>query len=126
MMNELALFGTTLSDCHDCGRPLRNSVCGWCSTRSGYEAKAAATAAVVKDAEWHQRANQYRRDLGPGLTFTADDLRACVGLPSGSTNQVGALMHSWASKGLIKAAGFTTSTVKGNHGRILREWEILA
>lgn len=119
------LFDVTLSDCHTCGRPLRNSVCTWCAANTGYEAKALATAAVVKDAEWHQRANEYRRDLGPGLTFTADDLRDVVGLPQGSSNQIGALVHSWASKGLIKASGFTTSNVKGNHGRILREWEVV-
>lgn len=125
-MQDDTLFATTLADCHDCGRPLRNSVCSWCASRSGYGARAAATAAVVKDAEWHQRANDYRRNLGPGHSITADDLRLHVGLPCGSTNQIGALMHSWASKNLIRASGFTTSSVKGNHGRILREWEILA
>jgi hypothetical protein len=125
-MQDDTLFATTVIDCSICGRSLRDSVCSWCVAGSGYAAKAAATAAVVKDAEWHQRANDYRRNLGPGQTITADDLRMHVGLPVGSTNQIGALMHSWASKSLIRASGFTTSTVKGNHGRILREWEILA
>ena len=122
-MQDDTLFDTTYSDCSSCGRPLRNSVCVWCANRGGYAAKAAAAAAVVKDEEWHQRANEYRRGLNPGQPFTADDLRANVGLPVGSSNQIGALMHSWASKGLIRASGFTTSTIKGNHGRILREWE---
>jgi hypothetical protein len=125
-MHDGTLFATTLDDCSTCGRPIRNGICSWCAAGDGYGAKAAATAAVVKDAEWHQRANDYRRNLGPGQTITADDLRMHVGLPCGSTNQIGALMHSWASKGLIRASGFTTSSVKGNHGRILREWEILA
>jgi hypothetical protein len=125
-MHDGQLFATTLDDCSTCGRSIRDSICSWCAAGDGYGAKAAATAAVVKDAEWHQRANDYRRNLGPGQTITADDLRMHVGLPCGSSNQIGALMHSWASKGLIKASGFTTSVVKGNHGRILREWEILA
>jgi hypothetical protein len=125
-MHDGKLFSTTLDDCSTCGRSLSDSICSWCAAGDGYGAKAAATAAVVKDAEWHQRANDYRRNLGPGHTITADDLRMHVGLPCGSTNQIGALMHSWASKGLTKASGFTTSMVKGNHRRILREWEIMA
>jgi hypothetical protein len=122
-MNDGTLFDNTDADCSTCGRPLRNSVCVWCAHVGGYAAKAAATAAVVKDDEWHNRANEYRRGLAPGQPFTADDLRNQVGLPVGSSNQIGALVHSWASKGLIRASGFTTSTIKGNHGRILREWE---
>lgn len=125
-MQDDTLFATTFTDCHDCGRPLRNSICTWCASRNGYGARAAATAAVIKDAEWHQRANEYRHRLGIGRRITADDLRLNVGLPTGSSNQIGALIHSWASKGLIRASGFTTSSVKENHGRILREWEILA
>lgn len=119
------LFILPAADCDDCGRDLVNEICPWCSARStGYEAQKAVSAAVVKDAEWHIRANDFRRERGSGSSFTADDLRAAVGLPVGSSNQVGALLHSWNTRGLIEAAGFATSTVKANHGRILRLWSI--
>ena len=55
--------------------------------------------------------------------FTADDLVDAIGLPVGSSNQVGAFFH-WLSKAcIITFHGYTTSKRKSNHGRLIREWE---
>lgn len=119
-----ALF-TFEAPCGDCGRPQRPGLaCAWCAGRNHREAKKAGTRAAKLDPEWQQRAVEYRRGLGIGATFTADDLIEAIGLPTGSSNQVGAIVHTWATRGFIEAAGFTQSTRKSNHGRWVRQWQV--
>lgn len=124
-MSAELLFATA-APCSDCGRPAEpDRGCPWCAGRTVAEAKKTATRAAKIDAEWQHRAVEFRRGLGLGATFTADDLVEAVGLPIGSGNQVGALMHTWATRGWIVAAGFTVSARKSNHGRVLRQWQVV-
>ena len=106
---------------HKCRGPW----CRYCETRTGIEAKKAAVKAVrdATDEEWDWRAQQWIIELGRGRMFTADDLVDAIGLPVGSSNQVGAFFH-WLSKAcIITFHGYTTSKRKSNHGRLIREWE---
>ena len=106
---------------HKCRAPW----CRYCGGRTGIEAKKAAVKAVrdATDEEWDDRAQQWIIELGRGRMFTADDLVDAIGLPVGSSNQVGAFFH-WLSKaGIITFHGYTTSKRKSNHGRLIREWE---
>jgi len=106
---------------HTCPGPW----CRYCETRTGIEAKKAAVKAVrdATDDEWDWRAQQWIIELGRGQMFTADDLVEAIGLPVGSSNQVGAFFH-WLSRAyIIKYHGYTTSKRASNHGRLIREWE---
>ena len=106
---------------HKCAGPW----CRYCETTTGVEAKALAIEATVSDPEWNRRANVWLFRLGPDRRFTADDLTAAIGLPVGSSNQVGAIFRRWATGKSIKPVGYTTSDRASNHGRVLREWVTL-
>ena len=106
---------------HKCAGPW----CRYCETTTGVEAKALATEATVSDPEWVMRAVDYLNQLAPHRRFTADDLTAAIGLPVGSSNQVGAIFRRWATGKSIKPVGYTTSERASNHGRVLREWVTL-
>ena len=107
---------------HKCPGPW----CRYCEMRPGPEAKKAALKAVRDartDEEWDRRAQQWVIDLGRGQMFTADDLVEAIGLPVGSSNQVGAFFNYLAKHWMIRLNGYTTSKRKSNHGRLIREWE---
>ncbi len=58
-----------------------------------------------------------------GVTFTADDLVAAVGMPPGdSHNAVGAVFHAAAGEGWIVDAGTTRSRRPDAHGRKVTRW----
>ena len=119
-MSADALFALDLN-CTNCGRHMADNVCPWCIAK---EPKAAGMKAANVDPEWQHRAIEYRRNLGLGAIFTADDLIDAVGLPTGSSNQIGAVLNGWAKRGWIVPADYTTSTRKSNHGRVLRSWRV--
>ena len=98
-------------------------VCQVCAlTRDGQQAKTRGTARTKKDARWWVEAGRFLNTLSPGALFTADDLVELIGLPDGSSNQVGACVRGWAAADLIKAHGYEESTRKSNHGRVVRVW----
>ena len=130
MTSELALFDADQpTDCGHCGRQLVEQVCAWCSTRSGADAARAAIAAAnnARDLEWAHRADAWLDDMtDAGTVITADDLIDAVGLPLGSSNQIGARFQIWRKAGYIRAAGVDTSRRPSSHGRLLWAWEVVA
>jgi len=100
--------------------------CAFCATRTGPEAKQVATAAVTRDLAWWGEANNWLNCQEPGSTFTADDLVSCIGKPTGSSNQIGARLRSWAMSDLITAVGIREAGRPESHGRILRVWQVTA
>lgn len=80
--------------------------------------------------DWPQRAEAYLEQLGPGSTFTADDLVEALGLPTGedgtpNNNGVGATLSALAKRRLIRRVGYTNSRRVSNHSRVLRLWAVL-
>jgi len=100
--------------------------CVFCDTRTGQEAKAAATKAVTRDEAWWEQSTAWLHRQPIGSRFTADDLVAAIGKPTGSTNQIGARLRSWAFGELIAARDVTEAQRKTSHGRLLRVWEVVA
>ena len=115
------MTGTLFEPEHKCPGPW----CRYCETRTGTEAKKAAIKAVrdATDDEWDRRAQQWIIEVGRGQTFTADDLVEAIGLPVGSSNQIGAFFHWLSMAYIIKYHGYATSKRASNHGRLIREWE---
>jgi len=99
--------------------------CVFCATRSGPAAAAAGQAALARDLEWGDRATSWRR-ARIGQRVTADDLVTAIGLPTGSSNQVGAIFHRWRVKGLVEAEGFVAAQRRTSHGRVIRQWLVIA
>lgn len=112
--------------CDDCGRDRIHGLCAWCSSKpSGQTGIDAADR--TRDLEWAHRADHWLDACTDhGSVFTADDLIAAIGLPTGSENQIGARFQAWRKAGYIRQAGVTTSTRRSNHGRLLRAWEVVA
>ena len=92
------------------------------NSRTPLEAKTLGTGRPKRDPRWWDEARQFITQLGSGATFTADDLVALIGLPDGSSAQVGACVRAWAAGDQIVHNGYTTSTRKSNHGRVVRVW----
>lgn len=76
------------------------------------------------DAEWTARALDRLDGLvAMHLPFTADDVVAAVGLPSeGSSNAVGGLVQAYAKRKAIKRIGYTKSTRRESHARVIAIW----
>lgn len=122
-----ALFEVEPTSCVDCGRRLVDHACPWCATApTGPAAKAAAQSSLDVDPEWTHRAESWLGSLYVGVIVTADDLVESIGLPTGSTNQVGARFSAWAKAGRLRVAGVTTSRRKESHGRLMRAWQVTA
>ena len=79
-----------------------------------------------RDLAWWGEANNWLNCQEPGSTFTADDLVSCIGKPTGSSNQIGARLRSWAMSDLITAVGISEAGRPESHGRILRVWQVTA
>lgn len=102
-------------------------VCQVCATsRNGNDARARGTAAVKRDPEWANRAEEWLDIQTLGATFTADDVVHDLGKPCGSVNQIGAQLRAWSSRGHIAPIGFVEAGRKESHGRILRVWQVIA
>lgn len=97
--------------------------CAFCAGRTGAQAKDAGTAAVVVDHEWAARAESWLEELWPGAIVTAEDLEAEIGMPVGSSNQVGARFRAWNSAGLIAHHGYQPARRASSHGRVIRTWK---
>jgi hypothetical protein len=121
-----ALFDLGPSACWQCGRPLRNSVCGWCSQNPEGTTLVRTMATATKDPEWLERATQWRRSLNLHSRVTSDDLIAAIGLPVGSHNQIGSLFHTWHKKGYLKYIRTVRASRKSRNMGTLREWEVMA
>lgn len=101
------------------------SACQVCElTRTSADAKHLGTTRTRRDPAWWAEATRWLDRQPVGLTFTADDLTQAVGLPDGSSNQVGAIVRTWAVQDLIEPIGYTESTRLSNHGRVLRIWQV--
>jgi hypothetical protein len=120
------LFDVTESDCHACGRPLRNSTCGWCAQNVQGTTMVRTIESTTKDLEWMERATQWRRSLNLHSRVTADDLTAAIGLPVGSHNQIGSLFHTWHKKGYLKYVRTVRASRKSRNAGTQREWEVMA
>jgi hypothetical protein len=119
---ELFEIQEARQDVHSCTGP----ACTFCQYLNGVAAKAKATKAVNIDPEWQERAVAWRRKIGIGTVFTADDLIAGIGHPMGSPNQVGALFRRWHGSSLIESLGYAKSTRKSNHARPVMIWKVTA
>lgn len=119
-----ALFAIDTA-CGTCGRPHVSGSCTWCAGTTPLAAVEHATTAVRRDVEWQHRADRWR-SARIGQRITADDLVFAIGLPCGSTNQVGAIFHRWRHRGLVEPDGYTTATRGSSHGRVIRLWVITA
>lgn len=108
---------------HACGGP-HCQVCNL--TRTSGEAKAAGTKKVNRDDGWWAEAHAWLELQPLGLTFTADDLVDAIGLPHGSTNQVGAIIRAWAVQDQINPVGYAEARRQSSHGRVLRIWQVIA
>jgi len=93
------------------------------NARTPREAKNLGTSRPTRDPQWWEAARQFITQLSSGATFTADDLVALIGLPDGSSAQVGACVRSWAAADLIVHQGYKDSRRKSNHGRVVRIWK---
>ena len=108
-----------LPPAHDCDE----KTCQVCDlTRNGYEAKLNGTGKVKRDPRWWHEANEFLDTLAAGALFTADDLVELIGLPDGSSNQVGACVRTWAAQDRTLPNGYETSRRHSNHGRVVRIW----
>lgn len=103
---------------HACGGPS----CQYCAHRDAPAAKAAALAGVVRDLAWWDQARRWLDDRPSNVPFTADDLVDAIGLPTGSSNQLGALFRSWKTSGETYATEYVVSKRASNHGRVLMAW----
>lgn len=99
--------------------------CAFCEAMtSGRAAKENGTTQVKRDQAWWATADEWLRAAWPGYHFTADDLVEMIGKPSGSVNQIGARLRSWAMAERIDPVGFTEAGRKESHGRVLRVWAV--
>lgn len=98
--------------------------CVFCATRTGGEAKQAATTTVTRDMAWWDATDRWLDDQPIGRRFTADDLVTACGKPTGSVNQIGARLRSWAHHDRIEAVAVTEAGRKESHARLLRVWEV--
>lgn len=101
--------------------------CRFCAMNAtGIGAKLDAIRAVTRDEAWWHESDLWLELQPLGSVFTADDLIDCIGKPTGSVNQIGARLRSWASSGAIVGTGYTEATRKESHGRIVRVWQVTA
>lgn len=103
---------------HACGGP----ACRYCEMRDAPAAKAAALAGVVRDMRWWKAADDWLDARPSNVAFTADDLLDDIGLPDGSSNQVGARLRAWKASDEIYATEYVASRRPSNHGRVLMRW----
>lgn len=120
-MDSLFQIEETRKNIHSC----TGIGCTFCAFVDGTQAKRAGTKAVTKDPEWTLRATEWRRSCYANQLITADDLVEACGHPVGSPNQIGALMKSWASKGLIQVYNVKNSERKTNHARRIIVWRVI-
>lgn len=120
-MTEPTLFDTSTppAPAHACA----GDACRYCRpSTTGEAARDRALAATARDMAWWHAADTWL--ASDASRFTADDLVAAIGLPAGSTNQVGARLRAWAVAGRIDPVGFTSATRKASHARVLRVWQV--
>lgn len=77
---------------------------------------------------WAARAMAWMRRRSAGEPFTADDVVAAVGLPTGELRQnangaVGAVIRTAYAAGVIVPLGYVPSTRPESHGRPIRLWQ---
>jgi hypothetical protein len=100
-------------------------VCQVCQlTRTSAAAKTLGTLKPKRDHGWWAEATRWLDRQPLGLRFTADDLVDAIGLPHGTSNQVGAAIRTWAVQDLIDPVGYTEATRHSSHGRVLRIWQV--
>ena len=100
-------------------------VCQVCQlTRTSAAAKTLGTLKPKRDHGWWAEATRWLDRQLVGVRFTADDLVDAVGLPHGTSNQVGAIIRTWAVQDLIDPVGYTEATRHSSHGRVLRIWQV--
>jgi hypothetical protein len=108
------------------------SVCRVCGPGvTPAQAAAAGMAIALHSAQarpWRDRARAWLNGRTPGETFTADDLVAAVGLPSGDlavngNGAVGAVIRAAAQAKTIRPLGYVESTRPSSHGRPVRLWQ---
>lgn len=88
----------------------------------GCNVEKAQKAAKKTNEGWATEAMLFVAELPKGATFTADDLTDAVG-EADSTGATGAIFKAAATAKLIREYGYTNSTRKTSHGRVLRIWE---
>lgn len=75
--------------------------------------------------EWMDAAHKGMDALvGRGRTFTADDLRDIVPVPS-NPNWVGTLFQAYKAHGYIRPVGHEVSRSRQRRGGVLRRWEVI-
>lgn len=124
----LALFDMAPTDCWECGRPLRNGGCPWCSAPNPAEAGQAA--ALSTKTAWAATALEWVLRLPAGTVFTSEDVTEAVGLPAGEigtnmNNAVGAFMAGLRRRDLVELAGYVNSQRRSSHSGLLRQWRRL-
>lgn len=98
--------------------------CVFCATRTGAQAKAAATQAVTRDLEWWSRCSTWLDNLTTGHRFTADDLVRVHGKPEGSANQIGAFLRVKSMADVITPVDVVNAGRAQSHARLLRVWAV--
>ena len=153
MENELALFDT-VADCWQCGRPLRNGVCGWCSqngtakslppVRNGSprvqslpdmrhirDTRDEAIRRVNANAEpdWKTLAVEIGHELARSrFNFTSEDIsdRIPAHITTHEPRAMGAVMTRLRKAKVISPTDeFVMARSRVGHGRPSRVWESL-
>lgn len=118
---------TRTTECEH-GEPRGPSACALCRRGFIKAKELGQDRAIATKAEWAETAYEALRKLAlTGRPFTADDLIAEVGLPTGAVsdkknNAVGALFTKVAKTGLITRIGYTTSSRKSGHATTIGVW----
>jgi hypothetical protein len=82
-----------------------------------------ADALHASDVRWKAAAHTALADLAAcGVEFTAEDLRARVGVIAASPNALGALISGAARRGEIVHVGYRQAQRREAHGRDLKTW----
>lgn len=153
MENELALFDT-VADCWQCGRPLRNGTCGWCSQNGTVSAlptlrngsprvqsvpdmrhvrdtrdEAIRRVSAHAEPDWKSLAVEIGYELaGRRSTFTSEDISDLIP-PHVTTHEpraMGAVMTRLRrAKVIAPTDEFVMARSRVGHGRPSRVWESL-
>jgi hypothetical protein len=76
------------------------------------------------DVRWKAAADQAIRDLAEaGVEFTAEDVRARVGVLAAPPQALGAVFNAARRAGTIVPVGYATATRAERHGGLLRVWK---
>ena len=120
MKEQPALFDT-IGDI-DLDMPPHSCTGLLCTYCERFNREDADTLAMI-DPKWRMQATIYRKNIAIGGLMTADDLIEQIGLPAGSSNQVGALFRAWHQAGMIASQGnYVLSTRESNNSRSIRVW----